>query len=357
MKRTVLFLAALATLTCGWSQNLAKNEAKSLQAFMKQTSAKGVTNAQALGASSDNVASLPGLTISNGHVTEIKWDNKDLAGNLDLSGFSSLEKVDVSGNKLNSLTVVSPTVVEINASKNRLTSVGFDCQQLQVLKLNRNRIADIDITGTPLLKKLNIASNQIVELNVGNSANLTYLNCMSNNLEELSVTNCTALKTLYAGYNDLTGMTLSGLVKLENLNVQGNKIQKLYIQDLPSLVTLACNDNHMTGLAVNGCKVLNDIFAPYNDLTSFTVTNTPNLAFVNLEWNDLTYVDLSNLNFLQRVNVSNNQLQTLDVSFDPLLSHLNIHNNVNLTDLRTTGDNQLRQIVGEWSNFLDPVGF
>lgn len=99
------------------------------------------------------------------------------------------------------------------------------------------------------------------------------------------------------------------------------------------------------------------MFAPYNDLTTFTVTGTPTLGFVNLEWNDLTYVDLSNLSFLQRVNLSNNQLQTLDVSFDQMLTHLNISYNVNLTDLRTIGDTQLRQIVGEWSNFNEPENF
>ena len=59
MKRTILFLAALATITCGWSQNLAKNEAKSLQAFMNQTAANGGTNGQVLGYSG-NVASIPG---------------------------------------------------------------------------------------------------------------------------------------------------------------------------------------------------------------------------------------------------------------------------------------------------------
>ena len=112
MKRTILFLAALATLSCGWSQNLSKNEAKSLQAFINQPAAKGGNNGQALGFSGGNVASIPGITVSGGHVTEIKWDNKELGGALDLSGFPALQKVDVSGNKLTSLTVVSPTIVE-----------------------------------------------------------------------------------------------------------------------------------------------------------------------------------------------------------------------------------------------------
>ena len=63
MKRTFLLLAALATMTCGWSQNLSKNEAKALQAFVSQPAAKGGDNAQALGFAGGNVASLPGITV------------------------------------------------------------------------------------------------------------------------------------------------------------------------------------------------------------------------------------------------------------------------------------------------------
>ena len=75
------------------------------------------------------------------------------------------------------------------------------------------------------------------------------------------------------------------------------------------------------------------------------------LATVSLEWNDLTFVTLSNLTNLQRVNLQNNQLQTLDVSFDPMLTYLNISDNYMLTDLRTEGDTNLNQIVGEWSDW------
>ena len=81
------------------------------------------------------------------------------------------------------------------------------------------------------------------------------------------------------------------------------------------------------------------------------MSDTPVLATVSLEWNDLTFVTLSNLTNLQRVNLQNNQLQTLDVSFDPMLTYLNISDNYMLTDLRTEGDTNLNQIVGEWSDW------
>ena len=75
MKRTVLFLAGLFTISMGFGQNLAKSEAKSLAAFLSQTSAEGRTNASSLGLSIDpkSFDSAEGITIENGHVTAIDW--------------------------------------------------------------------------------------------------------------------------------------------------------------------------------------------------------------------------------------------------------------------------------------------
>lgn len=64
-------MAALMTLSCAWAQNLSKNEAKALNSFLSQTAAKGGNNAEALKMLGNNVATCPGVTVVNGHVTEI----------------------------------------------------------------------------------------------------------------------------------------------------------------------------------------------------------------------------------------------------------------------------------------------
>lgn len=143
------------SLSCAWSQNLSKSESKSLQAFISQPSAKGGNNGEALGFQGGNVANIPGITVSNGHVTDIKWDGKDLGGSLDLSAFPALQKVDISNNKIKNLSVAyAPSLVELNASKNRISEISLQgCDQLQTLRLNRNRLSEIDLSGTPFLKK------------------------------------------------------------------------------------------------------------------------------------------------------------------------------------------------------------
>ena len=67
-------MAAVLTLTAtSWSQNLSKNESKSIQTFLSQPALNGGTNAQALGFNGGNPGSCPGITVEGGHVTEIDW--------------------------------------------------------------------------------------------------------------------------------------------------------------------------------------------------------------------------------------------------------------------------------------------
>ena len=101
MKRLFLtLLGVCAIIGVASAQNLTKPEAKALQAFLAQPAAKGGNNAEAIGLTGNSVASAPGVKIENGHVTEIDWHGFKLSGDLNLSGFPALQKVDVSDNSL-----------------------------------------------------------------------------------------------------------------------------------------------------------------------------------------------------------------------------------------------------------------
>lgn len=242
MKRTLTFVCCLLAVGIAFSQKVAKNEVKALQSFLAQPSAKGGTNAQALGITDlGNPSSWEGVTVTDGSITAIKWDRKHLGGSLNLNGFKNLASVDISDNHIKTVSLTQlPALVSINAGKNSITeAVITGCPQLQVVKFNRNHLSNLDLSDVPFLKSLNVAQNQVPELDVSNAVNLKYLNCMSNRLEKLTLTGCQSLKTVYAGYNHLTEIITAGLVSLENLNLNSNMLQKLYIQDLPALVTLS----------------------------------------------------------------------------------------------------------------------
>ena len=158
-----------------FAQKIDKNEVKQLKAFLSQTAEKDGTNANALKVTNINdIASIEGVKVENGHVTAIEWKDKHLAGDLDLSGFEALTKVDVSRNKLNSISVAGDVALtEINASRNVLRSADFEgCTSLVKISVYKNRLTDIALNNVPLLKNLNCSNNLFVELNVANSTTL-----------------------------------------------------------------------------------------------------------------------------------------------------------------------------------------
>nr|MDE6418594.1 hypothetical protein [Duncaniella sp.] len=133
MKKALLMIAVLLGSSTAFAQNLDKNEAKLMKAFLSEPAKEG-TNAQALKvADLKDLTSIEGVTIENGHVTAIDWKDKKLGGTLDLAGFKALTKVDVSRNDLTSLTVAGcANLTDLNASRNKLAEINLDnCAALQ----------------------------------------------------------------------------------------------------------------------------------------------------------------------------------------------------------------------------------
>ena len=123
MKKIALFLAVALCSVAASAQSIAKNELKQLQAFLAQPAQEAATNAEALKVTdTKNLAAIEGVTVENGHVTAIDFKGKKLAGTLDLSGFPALTKVDVSRNRLTSLSLANdPALTSVNASRNRIS--------------------------------------------------------------------------------------------------------------------------------------------------------------------------------------------------------------------------------------------
>lgn len=180
MKKALFMIALMLGSVTAFAQKMDKNEVKQLQNFLSQPAEKGGTNATALKITDlKSPATWEGVTVANGRVTAIEWKDKHLAGDLDLSGFTALTKVDVSRNALTSLSVAGDAALtELNASRNKLSTLTLkDNSALRDIKVYRNRLTDIDITGTPLLTNLNCSNNLLVELSVANSTTLKTLNC------------------------------------------------------------------------------------------------------------------------------------------------------------------------------------
>ena len=121
---------------------------------------------------SEDINNISEYTWENGRLVGINWGlsgmppAKGLTGNLNLSDFKALEKLNCSWNKLSSL----------------------------------------DVTGCTALTYLYCTDNQLSSLDVTNCTTLTHLYCDSNQLNSLDVTSCTTLTHLYCSYNQLSSL-------------------------------------------------------------------------------------------------------------------------------------------------------
>lgn len=106
MKKAILMITLMLSCMTVFAQKVDKNEAKQIKAFLSQNAEKEGTNAQALKVTDINaVGSIEGITVVDGHITAIDWKDKHLAGDLNLSGFTALTKVNVSRNAIKTLNV------------------------------------------------------------------------------------------------------------------------------------------------------------------------------------------------------------------------------------------------------------
>ncbi|MBL4663965.1 MAG: hypothetical protein JKY22_10545 [Flavobacteriaceae bacterium] len=115
-----------------------------------------------------------GVTIENGHVTEIRMLFNNLTGSLpsSLSAFTELKVLELSFNKLNG---------EIPASLGEL-------KKLEILALNGNKISGAipqSIANLSSLKQLHLSSNQLIgelPIKLGRLTKLEIFNVFDNNL-------------------------------------------------------------------------------------------------------------------------------------------------------------------------------
>lgn len=277
------------------------NELSVLQNFLKESNAKGVTNAEHLGISNLSDPSIwPDITWDGHNFISIRWHKKNLTGELNLSGFQELRELNLSNNYLLSLTV-------------------NDCPNLQMADVSDNDLQELDFSNCNLLKELF---------------------CNNNRLTTLNVQNCSSLENLDCSFNQLPSLSLFGVNGLVYLNCENNNITDLSVTDLRGLQTILCANNNMAQLLLLGCGNLSYLDCSGNQLYNLNVDDVPNLIKIDCAWNNLSYIDLSNRYALTQVMCNDNNLQVLDLSNCPNLVYLNCENN-ELAQVILTGDNAL----------------
>ena len=186
-------------------------EADMLYSFLCLRDGYGVTNADKMGVNLnayliDPATASPGI-IWNGKVPNrpigISFGNLAIAGTLNLSGFTALEKVLVADCMLTALDVSGCTSLqELTCYNSGLATLNVaGCTALEKLSCGINLLTDLDVSDCTMLSSVGVESNKLAVLDLSGNTRLTELNCYDNKLTSLDILGCTGLMDLYAFCN------------------------------------------------------------------------------------------------------------------------------------------------------------
>ena len=221
---------------------------------------------------------------------------------LDLAGNSKLTSVNVSNNKLTSLTLPA-SVTSVDASNNQLTSLDVSkATALTQLNINSNKLTTLNVGQNKALQTLKCNDNDLVAIDVTKLISLTELACGGNNIPMLNVSRNTLLTTLDCHDNDLAVLDLTKNIELEKLYCEKNNITAMYIGS-NKLQAINCANNAITALNLSLQTNLASLDCSHNALVLLDITKCCKLDTVDCSYNAL-----------KSLNISNNNLTTLDCS-------------------------------------------
>ncbi|NMC57696.1 MAG: hypothetical protein GYA50_10795, partial [Eubacteriaceae bacterium] len=203
------------------------NDYLQIQRFLNmQSSISDLSNGQCLNGlyNQFDPSTWTGITWSEGsdkRAVAIGWNNKALAGELDLSGCDALQSVD--------------------CSENALTSV--------------------NINGCTSITSLNCSDNLITYLNLGGCISLTSINCGDNNLSELDISQSTALTDLDCHNNALASLYLDENTSLINADLSKNKLKYINLSLNNMLTSINLSDNMLTHIKINISTSVKDLYS------------------------------------------------------------------------------------------------
>lgn len=189
---------------------------------------------------------------------------------LNLSGCSSLYRLNFSNNKLASLDVEGCSNLErLDCSDNSLTNLDVSsCSNLQKLYCSNNILTDLNAKGCSSLRILYCDTNDSMNLDVSNCSKLSELICGNNTIKNLDTRDCTNLRIFSFGRSNIINLNMSGCSNLSSLNLYEFCLKNLSVNDCTNLESLDCRHNNLTNLNVEGCPNLTKLDCSYNDIKS-----------------------------------------------------------------------------------------
>ncbi|WP_330745475.1 DUF7619 domain-containing protein [Chryseobacterium sp. CP-77] len=211
------------------------------------------------------------INIQNTSLQEISVSN--ISG-FNISGLPNLTKLSLENSAMTSLNLSNlPALEEVNVSENQfLTSINF--------------------AGDTALKKLELFRNKLSSLSIPNPSLVNYLSISFNLFQTFDVTPYTGLVMFLANDNQITSLDFSSSPLIGMLYIYNNQLTTLTLNNNPILGYLYANNNHITNIAFDQAKGLKGIQVMNNSLTNIDLSKQTILDIADLD-NNLTLQTLN----------------------------------------------------------------
>ena len=283
-------------------------------------------------ANNDKLTSLDELQYYR-NVTRLNLsNNKNLAGNIDLSKYPQLTEIvvieksplvtEINVKGLDKITILSANYMD---GLKKLTLEGNS--KLQILSSHHNKaIEAIDASNLPSLINLDTYySPNLKTINTTNSPKFSNFNGASNNNLNnfIGLSENTQLENFTASYSKIESYDFSKMTKLRNLNLAYAAVKE--IKGLSAaganLETLQLAFTHVASLDVSNNPNLTSIDL-YNvkEMTALDVTHNPKLTSLRIPFTSISSLDVSNNTKLTYLGAAHCKLSTLDIRNIPNLT-------------------------------------
>lgn len=236
---------------------------------------------------------------------EVKYENGLLE--LNLNEHYMKGRVDLSGCK---------ALVSLRCAKNQISEIDVSgCPLLNRVDATNSGVERINIDGCYSLQELLLGYNRLNDIDVGWCTTLTYLRVECNELSELDLSRCVALQRLACSTNRLKVLEIPYRQNLRSLWCYENELCSLDVSDSPWLSMLNCGDNALEHLDVGGCIRLSSLWCYANRLTEIDCSDCREaLGAYYCFSNRLRRIDVSGFRKLHELHCSDNEITSINIT-------------------------------------------
>ncbi len=194
--------------------------------------------------------------------------------NLDLTGLANLKHLDVRETQLTTLDATPCTaLIDIRSGTATLTTLNLSgltnlvtidnddstsiqsinvsgCTALKTMKLERNSMPSLDVSGLPALESIILTSILTISdpmppisLNASGCTALKEIDSMWGSLGTVNLSGCSALESFIASQNKLTSVDFTGCTALKTLDLSDNQLADVDVSPCHNLINLSLGGN------------------------------------------------------------------------------------------------------------------